>query len=205
MNYNIDNEYFINVNSFKKSYNLTNIILNASECYSKMRFWNRCVLASANGYLELTIPLQNGRNQRCELGQVKMVEDGAWRRQHLRAMETCYARSPFWEHYAPELKVLFEVDEVSLFRFNTHILEWLMKKTKCNAKLAVTEGLDRNATEKAELGAESEKLRPNNYKLVEGTKPYIQVFSEKNGFLKNVSTLDLLMNLGPQAANYLAG
>ena len=34
-------------------------------------------------------------------------------------------------------------------------------------------------------------------------KTYFQVFEEKNGFLKNLSILDLLFNQGPQSSNYL--
>ena len=35
-------------------------------------------------------------------------------------------------------------------------------------------------------------------------KPYFQVFEERNGFLKNLSIVDLLFNQGPQAGGYLA-
>ena len=34
-------------------------------------------------------------------------------------------------------------------------------------------------------------------------KQYFQVFDERNGFLKNLSIVDLLFNQGPQAVNYL--
>ena len=34
-------------------------------------------------------------------------------------------------------------------------------------------------------------------------KPYFQVFEERHGFVKNLSTVDLLFNQGPQSLNYL--
>lgn len=34
-------------------------------------------------------------------------------------------------------------------------------------------------------------------------KPYFQVFEERNGFIKNLSIVDLLFNQGPQTINYL--
>ena len=33
---------------------------------------------------------------------------------------------------------------------------------------------------------------------------YDQVFMEKNGFIANLSILDLLFNLGPESTDYLA-
>ena len=35
------------------------------------------------------------------------------------------------------------------------------------------------------------------------TAPYIQVFKNKHGYLPNLSILDLLFNLGPEALPYL--
>jgi hypothetical protein len=34
-------------------------------------------------------------------------------------------------------------------------------------------------------------------------KPYFQVFEDRQGFLQNLSIVDLLFNQGPQAINYL--
>jgi hypothetical protein len=35
------------------------------------------------------------------------------------------------------------------------------------------------------------------------TKPYIQVFQAKHGYISNLSVLDLLFNMGPETINYL--
>jgi hypothetical protein len=35
------------------------------------------------------------------------------------------------------------------------------------------------------------------------TKPYIQVFQVKHGYISNLSILDLLFNMGPETLNYL--
>ncbi|RYE03818.1 MAG: hypothetical protein EOP44_06160, partial [Sphingobacteriaceae bacterium] len=34
-------------------------------------------------------------------------------------------------------------------------------------------------------------------------KPYFQVFDDRQGFLKNLSIVDLLFNQGPNATNFL--
>ena len=34
-------------------------------------------------------------------------------------------------------------------------------------------------------------------------KPYFQVFEDRNGFMPNLSVVDLLFSQGPQAKNYL--
>lgn len=46
-------------------------------------------------------------------------------------------------------------------------------------------------------------LRKHLFKKHE-IKPYEQVFSHKNGFIPNLSILDLLFNLGPETQQYIS-
>ena len=44
---------------------------------------------------------------------------------------------------------------------------------------------------------------PRNFMQFEMRGKYIQVFSERTGFIPNLSILDVLCNLGPGTVNYL--
>jgi hypothetical protein len=120
-----------------------------------------------------------------------------WKRTHWRTIRTAYRRAPFFEHYEDSLQALFEQAFSRLADFNLATVLWL------RAAL----GLDFAELESAAYAQEPPDaldLRDEQLRQMEGVMhfaPYTQVFGERHGFLANLSLLDCLFVIGPQAVS----
>lgn len=175
------------------------IFIESKEHYQKGSYRNRTHIASPQGFLPLGIPLLKGKNNQKDITEVLIDNSQPWQRDHWRALTTAYGKSPFFEHYAEELWPIFQEQEEYLFSFNLKALE-LVKR------LLFFDRQEYLLTQKYEKWEENEdfreKIKPNrdfNHKFVQ----YVQVFSDRNGFVPNLSILDLLFCMGPESQRYL--
>lgn len=169
--------------------------------YQKQTYRNRCYIATDQGALLLNLPISHvgGATGRQAFRDVQIASSGAWQRHHWRSLETAYRAAPFFEFYEADLRPLFERP----FRF---LLDLNLETIACLCSLLGLPFPD----------AKSETYRVDPAPLTDGRilvsakgafpvefPPYPQVFVERQGFLPNLSTLDLLFNEGPAATNYL--
>lgn len=164
------------------------ILLN-SAMYDKRLHLNRTIILGGQGPVVLSIPLQGGRDQRGLLKeiQVAFTEDD-WRRKHIRSIESCYRKAPYFEYYAPAIMSLYMQSFQYLWEWQVGSWETVSKLLKWPLEFGWGE----------ELGATIE-LSP---KLPLPTYP--QLFTDRHGFQENAGILDLLFCMGPMALNYLS-
>ncbi|RYE24387.1 MAG: hypothetical protein EOP51_07580 [Sphingobacteriales bacterium] len=178
------------------------VLWDEAEHFEKMTYRNRYYVTGPNGLVQLSIPLQNGRNQRCTMRDVLISNRDRWQIQQWRTLVSVYNRSPFFSFYAMSLEPVFLQPYERLIDFNMASIQWL----KQQLKLSFTE----------ETISEYKKVYDNNTLDIrrslkpgkekddlQGTAPYYQLFSERNGFLPNLSMLDLLFSEGPQSLHTL--
>lgn len=194
-------QYFPSVILLNTSYKISNILFEQYEYYQKMSFRNRCVIAGANGTINLTIPLEFGRNQKTIMKDVKIANSEAWQKQHWRSIESSYNRSPWFEFYKEELHELFQKPFSFLADWNLACFAWSIQILKLPVTISLTDkfGKDYNDSEFVDF---RNKLLPKNYKNF-GAVKYQQVFEDRIGFLPNLSILDLLFCEGKNAAALL--
>lgn len=170
------------------------VLLETQENFPKQTYRNRMDILGANGKLTLSIPI---RKQHLLYRQKSISYAEDWQRQHWKSLVSAYKNSPYFDYYEAQLKVFYHQKVESLMDFNLNILEEILKiigidkdfhKTKTyNIEVA---GIDLRA-------AFSPKAKKVDCPV------YQQVFSEKLGFIPNLSILDLLCNLGPESLGYL--
>ncbi len=198
----IENQYIPSVYLFSILDKITNIKFEACEAYQKGSFRNRCNILGANGIIPLSIPLDQGRSQRNLITEVRISNATNWQIHHWKAIESCYKRSPWFEHYAPELKSFYSQKYDFLFDWNLELFKWALKKINMNS-LHVGQTNDFNKSYDPDIYEDlRNQIRPSNFKNF-NMKPYPQVFSDRFGFVSNLSIIDLLMNIGKTAGNYL--
>jgi hypothetical protein len=197
----IESQYFGSVQYFRQIASANNAVIDIHEPFKKMSYRNRTTIISAQGPLLLTVPLQNGRDQKLPIHEVKISYSENWPSKHIKALSSCYKRSPFFEYYEDELSRLLKTEYPYLLDLNMQIIEWLSKvlKTQFNFSKTteVTSYLDPNFIDVRDTSNMS-KLSQNIANQV-----YPQVFSDKIEFIPNASILDLLFCMGPSANIYL--
>lgn len=171
-------------------------LLEKFEHLPKQTYRNRATIASPNGSLDLVVPVVKGAKIHTPYKDVKISYDERWQRLHWLSLQTCYRSSAYFEFYEDGLAPFYEKKYDYLFDYNYEILAWLFKQLKISSALNVTETYDAEVANDFR-NAMSKKQVPQIQ-----TKPYFQVFSDRNEFIANLSIVDLLFNQGPQAKNY---
>lgn len=191
--------YFPSIASFVAIANADKVLWEAEDNFQKQTYRNRAYIYGANGKLALNIPVRFTQKNRQKYKDVKIANDEKWQDQHWKSIQSAYRTSPFFEYYEDELKPLFEERKELLYDFNL----------ECIGTIAGCIELDFNSVQTTEFIKDYQN--DNDYRhLVNAKKEtsfnfekYIQVFSDKHGFMPNLSILDLLFNEGPNTLNYL--
>ena len=169
------------------------------ENYQKRSFRNRCFIGTAQGALQLSIPLQSGKNEQQAIREVKIDNSQLWQRQHWRSIATAYRSAPFWEHYADSLQPFFAKKYDFLWDWNVEMLGWLLEKLKIKTQICFTNGYN---PAKAAFDSHLKNYQTHSYEQFQ-TPIYTQLFSDRQAFLPNLSGLDAFFCMGNQTAAYL--
>lgn len=181
------------------------IWIEKQEHYRKGSFRNRCHLATANGVLPLSIPLLKGKHQQALITEVAIDNRNDWQQQHWRGIKTAYSNSPFFDYYAPYLKPLYQQPYTHLFDFCWAVQTLVLELLTLSPTIEDTSSYEKEpSTDQIDF---RHQLLPKNYTTYQDTHyiplPYPQVFEDRQGFLPNLSILDLLFCTGPEAPAHL--
>jgi hypothetical protein len=166
--------------------------------YQKQSYRNRTEIYGANGKLALTVPVSYTQKNRQLYKDVAIANDDLWQEQHLKSLQSAYSMSPFFEFYIDDLMPLFEKRFHYILDFNLKCFEVLKDCIQLDTITKSTETFEKDPEEKTDF----RPLVNRNYKA-NAFQAYTQVFTEKHGFISNLSILDLLFNEGPNTEIYL--
>ncbi|GAA0727395.1 WbqC family protein [Aquimarina litoralis] len=178
------------------------IIFENHDNYQKQTYRNRTYIYGANGKLLLTIPIKHtGKhgNGKQLYKDVRIENEFQWQSLHWKSIQTAYRTSPFFEYYEDELASLFEKKKDYLLDFNYECMEAVSDCLQLEVNYSKTATFLKEYSDLTDqrnlVNAKKDKLHT--------LSSYIQVFSEKHGFISNLSILDLLFNEGTNAITYL--
>jgi len=198
MNCLIHLTYFPNLVHFVAMIKTDVVNFEVCDNYQKQTFRNRTEIYGANGKLALTVPVSYTQKNRQLYKDVIVANDGIWQQQHLKSLQSAYSMSPFYEFYIDDLMPLFEKKFDYILDFNLNCFEVLKDCLQLNITTKNTLIFEKEPQDKIDY----RKLVSRNCD-VNTFKPYVQVFTEKHGFISNLSILDLLFNEGPNSELYL--
>ncbi|MEY8760980.1 WbqC family protein [Chryseobacterium sp. MD-1] len=172
------------------------IIFEQFENFPKQTYRNRANIYGANGKLSLIIPINH--NGKRELKDIEISYREDWRNLHWKSIKTAYQSSPYFEFYEDKFRKIFDLKEKYLLDFNIKSLEILQQILKTEKAHSLNEEYIKNPEEINFREKFSAKL-PSEFDMEE----YYQTFTDKLGFLKDLSILDIICNKGPESLTYI--
>lgn len=181
---------------------------NTDDRWEKQTLRSRCFIAGPDGPQRLSIPIQHraplpspssaesspfkGELERVSEREVSLTRDlllsdhGNWRHQHWHALVSAYDQSPFFAYYADDFRPHFLPGaHTTLWDFNLALHQVV---ASC---LDLAHLPSPSSAESSPFKGELERVS------------YYQVFSARTGFLPDLSIVDLIFNMGPEARLWL--
>ena len=199
--------YFGPIQWYQKLYRADEAWIEQHEHFIKQTYRSRCIIATTQGTQALSIPIEHPMcNVQRSMFNVQRIKDirisdhGNWRHLHWNALQSAYGESPFFEYYEDDLRPFFEKRWTFLFDFNEAIREKLCELLDITPVVRFTEQyVSDHASDYREA------INPKHPTSDPDFQPrrYYQVYEAKHGFLPNLSIVDLLFNMGPEAIFYL--
>ena len=199
--------YFGPIQWYQKLYRADEAWIEQHEHFIKQTYRSRCIIATTQGTQALSIPIEHPMfNVQCSTFNVQRIKDirisdhGNWRHLHWNALQSAYGESPFFEYYEDDLRPFFEKRWTFLFDFNEAIREKLCELLDITPVVRFTEQyVSDHASDYREAINPKHPVPDPDFQ----PRRYYQVYEAKHGFLPNLSIVDLLFNMGPEAIFYL--
>ena len=189
--------YFGPISCWKQIIN-SNILWDVHQNYIKQTYRNRTFIHSANGLQILTIPVKHSKIKFSML-DAKIDNSIAWQKNHWRSIQSAYSSSPFFEFYRDSLEEIYIKEYTYLTKFNFDLINLILEWTDIEMKSELSKSYKIQYKNGLDL---RENIENKKYSSSENII-YKQVFSDKNGFLNDLSIIDLIFNEGPNSISYL--
>ena len=201
--------YFGPISWYSRLLRTENWRIDDTEHYVKQTTRNHCLIATANGVQKLTVPVEKpSRSEPLLTREVRLSDHGKWRTEHWNAISTAYGESPFFDYYADDLRPFFERrDWEFLFDYDMAIFEKMLELVGIAPKGQGVQEFRSSGVQTIESSTVNSQLSTLNCQLstlnsqLGGT--YWQVYQARHGFLPDLSILDLLCCMGPEAILWL--
>jgi predicted GIY-YIG superfamily endonuclease len=187
--------YFGNLAYLSKIKNCSAILIDGNELFQKQTIRSRTTILSANGIQNLVVPVIRpyGKSTRTKDVLISYAEN--WQKNHLKAIESAYGKSSFYEFYSEKISLLLSTKFIHLIELNQAVIQFVIELFELDVKVDMdSNGLTSSIESKQLMNGKTEPQL---------LKPYYQIFTEHGDFKNNLSVLDLLFNEGKYGINYV--
>lgn len=173
--------------------------IEAFETYHKQTYRNRCRVMTANGVESLSVPVIKTNGSHTMTKDIIVSYKEHWQQIHRRCLESAYKASPYFDHYYPYLKPIFEERFERLIDLNDATLKAVLRMLKKEKEIVHTSGyVHEVGQDLRETFSPKKPIDPTLFAA------YYQVFSAKFPFAPDLSILDLVFNEGPESIHSLS-
>ena len=188
-------EYFVLIHGTDE------VMIEREENYLKQTYRNRCYILSASGLQVLTVPVYLGSFHKTPVKNIRIDYSKRWQQVHLRAINTAYRSSPFFEFYFEEIEKIIVQKHEFLIDMNKELTEVLLKILGIKRSIGFTNSFVPVSEAKNDVRYSITPKKKSIYVI----KEYPQVFNINAGILSRLSIIDLIFNMGPESIHYLNG
>ncbi|MBK9221960.1 MAG: WbqC family protein [Saprospiraceae bacterium] len=196
----IESQIFPPIQSIAYMVQSTNTLIEVHEHYQKRSFRNRYQIGSSQGRHELSIPLKKGKNHQMPIQEVQIAYDSNWQHNHIKAIQSSYGKSAYFIYYIEFVRELLFTDCYNLLELNFNSLKLISALIQFQIPFQRTSSFQKNP-EKEITDLRSMMLPGTIHQFK--NPAYYQVYTGNTGFLQQLSVLDLIFHLGPEAVFYL--
>lgn len=191
--------YLAPIALYARLYAASGIIFDRESSFIKQTFRNRTIIATENGVQSLTIPIVHTAGKQL-MQDIRISEHGNWRHLHWNAMVSAYRKSPFFDYYADDFAHFYEERDGFLIDFNLRLHNVICELLGLEREVLFSskEAMERDKNEIEDIRLIAEPKECSNIATFT-PEPYYQVFASRHGFIPNISIVDLLFNMGPEA------
>jgi hypothetical protein len=191
--------------------------------YTKNDWRNRNLIKTPNGLEWLTIPV-NQKNLEQKINET-CVSQNNWNKKHWNTLVGNYSKAPFFKRYSEEFKDLFlGIETDNLSEINLIFIKKINSLFEINTEIIDSQSLQLIGDKNERLIEAVKKLNGTHYISGPAAKSYlnIEAFEKEeihvewmdysnypeypqmfSPFKHNVTILDLLFNVGPDAKKFL--
>lgn len=198
MNILLHPTYFPSISHFAAIAQAETVTFEIEDNFQKQTNRNRMYIYSPNGIQLLNIPVKHSTEiSHQKTKDIKIETAFDWQKQHFKSLEAAYRSSPFFEYFEDDIMPIFEKKHTFLMDLNIETIEIV---SKC---LGLKLSYDKTQEYFRETNFNDFRNLANGKKDNYQFETYPQVFEEKQGYINNLSILDLLFNEGRYALDYL--
>ena len=168
------------------------------ETYQKQSCRTRCNVMTANGVQTLTVPVIKTNGNHTLTKDIEISYKESWQQVHLRCLESAYRKSAYFDYYFPYLEKIYKQKFNTLIELNEYSMKAILKLLKIKKEISYTNDFEK-ITDENDYRIALSKNEVNKA----GMPEYYQVFSDRHGFISNLSIVDLLFNEGPNSTAFL--
>ena len=193
--------YAGNIDYYSALCKASKITIDSNEHFEKQSYRNRCVIAGANGRLNLIVPVKRKKGKN-KLKEVRVDNSQNWRKLHWKSLESAYRTSPYFEYFEHDFYPIYMVNKYDfLLDLNKDIQGVILKNLQIEAPIIYSSSYIDNVDGCIDLRKDIHpKKSPSEFY---NGPIYTQVFQDKMNHIPNLSILDLLFNEGPMAYELL--
>ena len=191
--------------------------------YTRRDWRNRNKVRVKEGWVWLTVPVQQKSRFSQSLLETRIDNSVSWRRKHLETLRQHYCKAPFFEKYFPRCQQIYEKDWEFLFDLCLETIQFLKEEMGIETPLLRSSEMKLSGEKTERLVSICRELGATHYLSGESGSDYISQEDFSNpgieleyqnyehpvypqrypGFVPHLSTIDLLFNCGEQSLSIL--
>ena len=175
------------------------ILIEREENYIKQTYRNRCNILSVHGIQKLTVPVYLGSLHKTAIKDIRIDYSKRWQQVHLGAMSSSYNSSPYFEFYFENIKKIILKNHDFLIDLNMELTQSLLEMLKIRKTILYTFRFEQSEDKGTDFRCNISPKKKSGFYV----KKYFQVFNAGQGFVPNLSIVDLLFNVGPLSVDHL--
>jgi hypothetical protein len=175
------------------------IFVEREENYHKQTYRNRCYIMSSGGVQILTVPVFLGSLHKTHLKDIRIDYSKRWQQVHLRAITASYGSSPYYQFYFENIEKAISKKHIYLLDLNTELTEIILEILRLQAEIKYTSVFEPVNSGSVDFRYNISPKKESDFRV----KDYTRVFNNDKRHINFLSIIDLVFNMGPEAAEYL--